>query len=148
MDKESRRRRRNTVVALAVGWTVVILALCSIPGGDLPEVRIMSADKIAHFGMFAAFGWLWMLALPLLVVVAVIWKATVEASSAMNSLFLAKDGLPNGVQIPEPIREIPATVVVDEVVETISSYIEKTRVVYLKPRRKMRVRKLKQKSLN
>lgn len=50
--------------AAAVVWTMAILALCSIPGRDLPEVDIISIDKIGHFAMFAGFGWLWMRALP------------------------------------------------------------------------------------
>ena len=48
---------------LAIAWTLGILAACTIPGGDLPTVNIVSFDKAAHFGVFAGFGWLWMGAL-------------------------------------------------------------------------------------
>ncbi len=48
---------------LAFVWTVGILAACSIPGRDLPKVDIVSFDKMAHFAVFAGFGWLWMRAL-------------------------------------------------------------------------------------
>lgn len=43
----------------AVAWTLLILALCSVPGSDLPGPEMVGADKIAHFALFAAFGWLW-----------------------------------------------------------------------------------------
>ncbi len=48
---------------LAIIWTLVILAACSIPGKDLPAIDIFSIDKIAHFVVFAGFGWVWMWAL-------------------------------------------------------------------------------------
>jgi len=48
---------------LAILWTLGILAGCSIPGKDLPTIRIASFDKVAHFVVFAGFGWLWMRAL-------------------------------------------------------------------------------------
>lgn len=50
---------------MAAAWTLAILALCTIPGNELPQVSIVSADKIGHFAMFTAFGWLWMHALRL-----------------------------------------------------------------------------------
>ena len=48
---------------IAFFWTLGILAACSIPGRDLPEVDIASLDKLVHFVVFAGFGWLWMHAL-------------------------------------------------------------------------------------
>ena len=65
-DRNSTARSRTLWIAAAIAWTIVILALCSIPGQDLPQVQVLSADKIAHFTLFAAFAWLWMnsLALP------------------------------------------------------------------------------------
>ena len=48
---------------LAILWTLGILAACSIPGKDLPDINVVSFDKFAHFGVFAGFGWLWMRAL-------------------------------------------------------------------------------------
>jgi len=49
--------------ALAIGWTLVILALCSIPGRSLPSVSLLEFDKVAHFGIFAILGFVWMWAL-------------------------------------------------------------------------------------
>lgn len=46
--------------ALAAVWTLLILVLCTIPGDDLPDVDVVSADKLGHFVIFAGFGWLWM----------------------------------------------------------------------------------------
>ena len=48
---------------LALAWTLAILAACSIPGRDIPSVGIMQFDKVAHFGMFAGFGGVWLWAL-------------------------------------------------------------------------------------
>ncbi len=53
----SKSHRWNLVAA--VGWTIVILALSTIPAPDLPTGRIPGVDKVAHFILFAAFGWLW-----------------------------------------------------------------------------------------
>ena len=49
----------NRPLLLAVAWTLLIVALCSIPGDDIPEVTIWGYDKLGHFVMFAGFGWLW-----------------------------------------------------------------------------------------
>ena len=49
---------------LAIAWTLFIVALCSIPGDDIPDVDIWGYDKIGHFVMFAGFGWLWARAAP------------------------------------------------------------------------------------
>ncbi len=66
MNSRTRDSRTRVIkLALASVWTLVILALCSIPGSELPNVRIVSADKVGHFIMFAAFGFLWMHALRL-----------------------------------------------------------------------------------
>ncbi len=59
--ESSRPRALRLLVAAA--WTFFILVLCSIPGRELPEIRVVSADKIGHFTMFAVFGWLWMYSL-------------------------------------------------------------------------------------
>ena len=48
---------------IAIVWTLGILAACSIPGQDIPSINLFSFDKIAHFIVFAGFGWLWMRAL-------------------------------------------------------------------------------------
>lgn len=46
-------------VLAAVLWTLLILALCSMPGDNLPDLDLVSADKLGHFVLFAGFGWLW-----------------------------------------------------------------------------------------
>ena len=43
----------------AVGWTLLILALCSIPGVDIP-FQGPSFDKVFHVLVFAVFGYLWL----------------------------------------------------------------------------------------
>lgn len=45
---------------LAISWTLIIVALCSIPGQDLPEIDIIGIDKLVHLAMFAIFGLLWL----------------------------------------------------------------------------------------
>jgi len=45
---------------LATAWTLLIVAACSIPGTDLPKIEIKLVDKIAHFGLFVVFAWLWL----------------------------------------------------------------------------------------
>ena len=47
--------------AAAIVWSLIIVALCSLPGENLPNVDIISIDKLAHFGIFAIYSWLWML---------------------------------------------------------------------------------------
>lgn len=45
-------------------WTIGILIGCSIPPATLSPVDpALSFDKLIHFGLFAVFGVLWMLAL-------------------------------------------------------------------------------------
>lgn len=54
--------------ALAIGWTLVILALFTIPGSSLPkDSSLLEFDKLAHFGLFVIFGvcWMWALNQPL-----------------------------------------------------------------------------------
>lgn len=46
-------------LAAAAAWTLLIIALCSIPGGSLPDPDVVGADKVAHFILFGVFGWLW-----------------------------------------------------------------------------------------
>ena len=50
----------------AIGWTLLILAGCSIPGQDLPDIQfdLFEEDKLIHFTFFAVYGWLWSQALP------------------------------------------------------------------------------------
>ncbi|MEM8484196.1 MAG: VanZ family protein [Bacteroidota bacterium] len=52
--------------ALAIGWTLLILAGCSIPGNDIPDVGfdLFEQDKLIHFTFFLVYGLLWSRALP------------------------------------------------------------------------------------
>lgn len=57
----------------AVFWTLVILVACSLPGQDIPDISLFEYDKLAHFVMFAAFGWVWMYALRMPVRPRILW---------------------------------------------------------------------------
>jgi hypothetical protein len=49
---------------LALLWTAGIVVACSLPAASLSPIEpALSADKAAHFGLFAGFGALWMRAL-------------------------------------------------------------------------------------
>ena len=61
---------RNWLYA-AVGWTILIAALCWTPGGVVRTVgdetrlfKIPSFDKFVHAGLFAVFAFLWLKATP------------------------------------------------------------------------------------
>lgn len=46
---------------MAVLWTMGILVACSLPASSLSSIGpALSYDKIAHLGLFAVFGFLWM----------------------------------------------------------------------------------------
>lgn len=47
-------------IAAAVGWTLLILILCTLPGQNLPGTSIVGADKLVHFGMFVGFAVFWL----------------------------------------------------------------------------------------
>jgi len=42
----------------AVVWMVVIFVASSIPGSDLPEIKIWNSDKLIHIGIFFVLCWL------------------------------------------------------------------------------------------
>lgn len=60
----NRSKSHTWSLTAAVGWTLLILILVSIPSPDLPDADLPSIDKFAHFALFAGFGWLWMRSLP------------------------------------------------------------------------------------
>ena len=73
---------RNTLLAWLA--TLVLLVLCLFPksamhGLETSRIRIPHADKAVHFGMFAAFGFLWIRAgrLPVAARVACVFGAAV-----------------------------------------------------------------------
>ena len=41
----------------------MIVIAFSMPGADLPDMGFDFTDKLAHFALFAGYGWLWMAAL-------------------------------------------------------------------------------------
>ncbi len=49
--------------ALSILWAILILALCLLPGKDLPSFTIFEFDKIVHFGIYVVlallmyYGW-------------------------------------------------------------------------------------------
>jgi len=45
--------------ALALGWTLAIVAGCSIPGDAFPQLTLLSQDKLLHLAAFAGFALLW-----------------------------------------------------------------------------------------
>jgi hypothetical protein len=64
----------------AVGWTLLVCVLLLMPGGDMPSVSVVSADKLIHAVLFAVGTWLWIRAFPnraLLVLVAAFVLAVV-----------------------------------------------------------------------
>jgi hypothetical protein len=44
---------------LAGAWSAVMFVGCSMPGVTLPETPWLSADKLAHIGLFAVWAVLW-----------------------------------------------------------------------------------------
>ena len=50
--------KRPTSRQLAIGWVLLILTACTIPGDSLPSVTLWSFDKLIHFTLFAVLGWL------------------------------------------------------------------------------------------
>lgn len=61
MSQHATARHSSIRLALAIGWTLAILVACLLPGSSVPEIAwSLSPDKIAHAGLFAGFGVLWM----------------------------------------------------------------------------------------
>lgn len=50
----------------ALLWSLFVLAVCSIPGDDIPSTDFLplSHDKWVHAGLFFGVGWLWLRAVP------------------------------------------------------------------------------------
>lgn len=53
-------RNKKRAVALATGWTLLILVACLIPGREVPDVHIPMIDKWVHFVIFGGFSFLWL----------------------------------------------------------------------------------------
>jgi VanZ family protein len=50
--------------ALAVAWTLALAVGFSVPGASLPDLTLLSADKLLHVGAFVGFALLWLRAYP------------------------------------------------------------------------------------
>jgi VanZ family protein len=48
----------------ALLWTVALLVACVLPGEYVPDVPVLSVDKLVHVGLFAVFGVLWLAVYP------------------------------------------------------------------------------------
>lgn len=57
----------------AVLWTLGVLASCLAPGVYVPDVPILSVDKLVHVGLFLVFGLLWLALYPARRVAVVAW---------------------------------------------------------------------------
>lgn len=55
---------KGTARKALAGWTLFLLALCFIPGRDIPDIDVPMADKWVHFVLFAVFAFLWPFAFP------------------------------------------------------------------------------------
>ena len=46
------RKIAYILLILCIVWTIIIFIACTIPQSKLPELKILSADKAAHFAVF------------------------------------------------------------------------------------------------
>lgn len=76
--------------ALALGWSLVILVACSVPGNEIPDAALLSFDKVGHVLLFLGFGWLWMRAVPdrlgVVVIAGAVYAIGTEVWQAMLPL--------------------------------------------------------------
>ncbi|OZC02521.1 hypothetical protein [Rubricoccus marinus] len=49
----------NVRIALALLWTLIIIAACSVPGHTIPSFNLFSEDKLYHIVAFLGFGLAW-----------------------------------------------------------------------------------------
>ena len=50
---------KNTLLGLAIGWTVLIAVLCLFKFTNLPSFGVSGADKYVHFTLHFVFTMLW-----------------------------------------------------------------------------------------
>ena len=55
---------KNVARFAAILWTLLLFALCFMPGKEVPRVNIPFIDKWAHFVLFGTFAILWLCAYP------------------------------------------------------------------------------------
>ena len=55
-----------TPLRLALGWTALVFALCTLPPTSLPSAAapVFGLDKAVHAALFLGVGWLWLRAAP------------------------------------------------------------------------------------
>ena len=49
-------KNSNLSLYLLIGWWSLIWIVSSIPSADLPQVEVLSLDKLAHFGVYFVLG--------------------------------------------------------------------------------------------
>ncbi|HLT48686.1 MAG TPA: VanZ family protein [Rubricoccaceae bacterium] len=57
-------RFRPAALPLALLWTLALVVGLSLPGDELPDLSVLSADKLLHAGAFFGLGVLWLWAYP------------------------------------------------------------------------------------
>jgi hypothetical protein len=75
----------------ALLWTLGILVACSVPGAYVPNVPILSADKLVHIALFGVFGWLWSRAFP-----GRLWQILLAGAAFGVFIEIWQDTLPIG----------------------------------------------------
>lgn len=54
-------KNKKIVMVLAWAWTILIFIGCSLPGKDLPAVKLFDHfDKVVHLVFFSIFAFLWL----------------------------------------------------------------------------------------
>ncbi len=54
---------KRTALAIAIGWTSLIVVLLSLPGSSLPDTTLWDYDKLGHGGIFFVLVLVWLNAL-------------------------------------------------------------------------------------
>ena len=55
--------RRKLALRFAIAWTILIVALLTVPGKSIPSSSVLEFDKLAHAGLFLILTLLWLFAL-------------------------------------------------------------------------------------
>jgi VanZ family protein len=63
-DEASKLRAPRWARPVAIGWTLLILGACFLPGSEIPNLRVPLIDKWVHFILFGVFAFLWLRAYP------------------------------------------------------------------------------------
>ncbi|HAN40573.1 MAG TPA: VanZ family protein [Candidatus Cloacimonetes bacterium] len=49
-------KKSNLSLYLLIGWWCIIWIASSIPSANLPDIQVLSWDKLAHFGIYFVLG--------------------------------------------------------------------------------------------